>query len=312
MKYLFTLFALITSINFLSAQNVSTSPVGYRTDTIPAGNMPYAPSFVHADAFAGTISGLAESGGNTVVSLAGAALTTSTYDEGSNFPAYYLEITESGSSEGYSFDIISNTADSVTVKGLLSSSFSLAGTENVVVRKHMTIGDIFSGSTASLTSYSDSVKIFNSDNTITLLYWDGSVWTPDFANDRSLKPIYPGRGFLTSFAGSVELTVDGNVKTTKTKVPVYAGQVNLIGTLAPSDTDIDGFNAITTLQAYSDSIKVVSLDGTFSTQGTYYTDGSQMTRDFSSDHGTESIEGHSSALLSAGSNFYLTLPAAYP
>ena len=301
----------IASPGLLQAHTVSTAPVGYRTNTIPAGNTAYAPSFVHADSFVSNISSLTESGTNTIVTLSDATLTASAYNEGSSYPAYYLEITQSGDKEGYVFDIISNTASSVTVSSLLSSGFSLAGTESVVIRKHMTVGDVFSGSTDSLTAYSDSVKFFNDDGSITTLYWDGLQWTPDFSTNHSAKPVYPGEGFLTSFAGSVNLTVSGHVKTTKTRVPVYAGLVNLVGSMAPSDSDIDCFNCQSTFQAYSDSLKVVSQDGNFSTQGTYYSDGSAMTRDFATNHGAESFSGHNAALFSVGSDTYIICDEGY-
>ncbi len=317
--YAFTLATLLAflSVTSVNGQSVSTTPVGYRTDTIPAGSTAYAPSFVHTDTFVGQISSLSESGGNTVVTLTESSLTASALDEGSIYPAYYLEVTETGSKEGYVFDIISNTASSVTVSGLLASGFgldgneTLSGSETIVIRKHMTVADIFAGSTGSLVAYSDSVKLFNDDSSITLLYWDGTMWTPNFVADHSYKPIYPGEGFLTSFASSVSLTINGHVKTTKTKVPVVAGLVNLVGNLAPSDTDINGFNANTTLQAYSDSVKIVSQDGSFTTQNTYYTTGSVMTHDFSTDHGGDSVTGHNAALFSVGSSAYITLPAAY-
>ena len=308
---------LASSVSLLTAQTVSTTPVGYRTDTIPAGNIPYAPSFVHADTFNGQISSLSEAGGLTTVTFTESTLTATALDEGTFYPAYYLEVTETGAYEGYSFDIISNTASTVTVSGLLSSGFglsssqTLAGTESVAIRKHMTVGDIFSDATSALTAYSDTVKFFNDDNTITLLYWDGTMWTPDFSANHTNKPIYPGEGFLTSFAGSVSLTTNGHVKTTKTKVPVKAGLVNLVGSLAPSDTTVDGLNAVSALVPYSDSVRVVSQDGNFTTQKTYYTDGSQMTTNFTGNDGSDVLQGHNSALFSAGSNTYITLPAAF-
>ena len=123
--------------------------------------------------------------------------------------------------------------------------------------------------------------------------------------------LFIGEGFLTSFASSVSLTINGHVKTTKTKVPVHAGLVNLVGCLAPSDTTVDGLNATSSLVPYSDTVRVVSQDGNFTTQSTYYTDGSMMTKDFATNSGSDSFVGHNSALLSAGSNTYITLPAAF-
>ena len=303
---------LMASFGLLQAQTVSTTPVGYRTDTIPAGNTAYAPSFVNADTYAGTITLLNESGPNTIVTCADfSAITAGSLDEGTLYPAYYLEITESGNKEGYVFDIISNTTTGVTVSGLLSSDFSLTGTESIVIRKHLTLNDVFASATSSFTAYSDSVKFFNDDSTISVLYWDGTKWTPDFSANHSTKPIYPGEGFLTSFASSVPVTISGHVKTTKTKIPIFAGLVNLVGCMAPSDSNFNSFDTINAFQAYSDSIKKVSRDGNFSNQGTYYTDGNKMTRNFSDNHGSETFIGSSAALFSVGSDMYITCNEAF-
>lgn len=299
---------LLGSFGLLQAQTVSTTPVGYRTDTIPAGNNPYAPTFVHADSFAGSMSSLSESGSNTIITLDNATLTASAFDEGSTYPNYYLEITQSGSTEGYLFDIVSNSTTTVTVSGLLASGFSLAGTESVVIRKHMTIGDLFSGATGL--NLSDTLKFFNSNGTSTQFFWDGSKWSSNFVNDDTNRVIYPGTGFIGVFSQNVLLTSTGHVKTTKTKVPLYGGAINFVSPLAPSNTTIGGHNATEAL-ALSESIMVFNQDGSLSTKGQYFYDGSKMTKDFVNDHASDGFNGHNASLISVGSDKYITFPAAY-
>ena len=313
--YIPLVLPVLTSLGLLQAQTVSTTPVGYRTDTIPAGNNPYAPTFVHADSFVSNISSLTESGTNTIVTLSDATLTASAYDEGSSYPAYYLEITEEGTNEGYVFDIVSNTTNTVTVSGLLtsgsallSSGFSLTGTESVAIRKHMTLSDLFTGATGL--SLADSLKFFKSNGTYMQYFWDGSKWTSDFVADDSSCVIYPGTGFIGVFSQSVTLTSTGHVKSTKTKVPLYSGAINFVSPLAPSDTTIGGHQATDTLDL-AESIKVFNQDGSLSTKGEYFYDGSKMTKDFTNDHSSDSFKGHNASLVTVGSDKYITFPAAY-
>ena len=299
--------ALLPSL--ASAQSsATTNPVGYRTDTIPAGNTPYAPSFVHEDAYAGQMSALVESAGNTTVTILNGAMTADAFNEGATFPAYYLEITEPGSDQGYVFDVISNTADEVVVAGLLSSGFFLSGDETIAIRKHLTLGDIFDG--AKGLSPADSIKLFNDDGATSQFFWDGAQWTADFVNDDSVLPIYPGTGFMATFSSSVTITITGTVKTTDTKVPLYAGVINFISALAPSDTTVDGLNATASLDL-SESIKVFSQDGSLAVSAEYFYDGAQMTKDFVNDGGGDGLVGSNSFLVTVGADKYLSIPAAY-
>ena len=301
------LLPLVLGAITLSAQ-VATSPVGYRTDTIAAGNVPYAPTFVNADSASGSIGGVTVNTDNAVITFTGSALTVDAYNEGTTFPNYYVEVT-SGTNEGYSFDVISNTADSITVAGDLSS-FNLS-TESIVIREHLTVGDIFAGSSASLAAYADSVKFFNNDGTTTVFYWIGTGWSSDFATDESDKPVYPGTGFIATFASSVELVVSGSVKTTKTKVPVYAGLVNFVSSMQPSDTTAGGFNGVEAFAAYADSLKTFNSDGSLSQDKVYYSISTSMSSDFVNDESADFVSGANSPLVTVGQNKYMTMPAAF-
>ena len=300
--------ALLAS-NHIAAETVSTDPVGYRSTALPSGNIPFAPSFVHANSYNAQTGGIVENAESSTVTLVDGAMSVGVYDEGATYPVYYLEITEVGSDQGYVFDVISNTATTVTVAGLLTSDFSLSGDETVAIRKHMTIGDVFQG--AALQAYADSVQFYNEDGSTSQFFWDGLMWTPDFAANHSDRPVYPGHGFMVTLAAPSNLTLTGTVKTTATKVPVYAGVINFIASLAPSDAIIGELGFVSVLQAYADSVKMFSQDGMLSTDGLYYSDGIKMTKDFSSDNGSDEIKGDNSFLVTVSGNKYITLPPAY-
>jgi hypothetical protein len=143
----------------------------------------------------------------------------------------------------------------------MSTDFSLDGDETIAIRKHMTIGDIFEGSTGQLQAFADSVKIFADDGSTSSLFWDGVKWTADFVSDNSARPVYPGNGFIAAFGGSVDVTLTGSVKATATKVPVYAGVLNFVTAIAPSDTTVGDLDLVSVLVPFSENIKVLSQDG---------------------------------------------------
>lgn len=310
---LFTLCVTAAIVAAPIAAVADTVPVGFNTISVTAGNNPIAPTFVHPDSVATVASAFVENpgAGETEITLANVILTTNEFGPSAAFPAYYLEITEAGSNQGYAFDIVSNTATKVTVTGLLTTDFSLSGTESIAIRKHMTIGDLFSASTSSLTAFSDSVKFFNSDGSTTSLFWDGTKWTSDTVADDSASPIYPGEGFLTVFGSAVDIVTTGTVKTTQSKVPVFASQLNLVAGVKPVDTTVGALGLVATLDIGSENIKVFQQNGSLAEDASYFTDGNVVTKDFVHDHGTDSIAGSSAFLLNVSSDKYWTAPAPY-
>lgn len=289
-----------------------TTPSGYTSSTIPAGNNPFAPGLTHDDTHSATMIGIVESGTDTTISFAPSSFTAAEFDAGTLYPLYYLEITDPGAAgnQGYVFDVLSNTDFKIVVPVRLGTDFGLSGTEQITVRKHMTVGDLFESATG-LAAFSDSVKFFHDDNTTTSLFWDGTNWTPDFATDHSTFPIYPGSGFLTVFGGEVNVTVFGAVKTTPTKVPVYGGAINFVSGLTPVDTTVGDLNLVPSLAPFSENIKMFNQDGTLSELASYFTDGLVMTKDFATDHGADPVSNSDSFLLNVGSDKYWTVPAAY-
>ncbi len=258
--------ALLSSAAFFALSNavaVTTSVVGYTSTTLPAGNSLFAPAFVNPTSAAGVLSGV--SAGETS-SLTVSGLSSGAFDEGANFPLYYVEIlndtnlSDSIDTEGLILDIISNTESSVTV-GADVSGLGLVGDEQYVIRKHLTLTDLTDGATG-LSNF-DGATIYNASapGSVDSYLYNGGVWQ-EFDGafvDRPNVVIYPGTGFVFSLQGSVTLVVDGEVKETATQVPLYANQPNFVGVMKPLanfDMDSDGavqdalvnFEGLTTYQ----------------------------------------------------------------
>jgi hypothetical protein len=150
-----------------------------------------------------------------------------------DFPTHYLEIT-SGAYEGYSFDVSSNTASSVTVSGLPAG---VNGTTiSYVIRPHLTLGDL---DASGLPDGNIVLNVFNNPNVsaTTYLYDSGGNWydgSGSFLMNHAV--IYPGNGIsLNNTGGACQVNFTGVVKASKTAIPVYQqASQNLVGPMNPS------------------------------------------------------------------------------
>ncbi|ADE55385.1 hypothetical protein [Coraliomargarita akajimensis] len=236
-----TIFAAsVLGLAVSSASAVTTEVVGYTSTTLPGGaGSIFAPSFINANAFQGSITGTTP-GAESVLSLAG--LSASAYDAGEIFPAYYLEVLDDTNgadgldTEGLVLDVVSNGTGSVTVVGDVSA-LGLQGDEQVAIRKHLTLGQLFDGATGLL-QFTDVVSIYNGSGAGTLDSYvpDGAGgWLDlsDFVTVGTDAVIYPGTGIVLNNVQDVTIVASGTVKETPTQVPLYAGTVNLIGVMKP-------------------------------------------------------------------------------
>ena len=116
-------------------------------------------------------------------------------------PLYYVEIlndTNSGDgvdTEGLIVDIVSNSASSVVVAAD-ADALGLEGDEQIAIRKHLTIGDVFDGA-VGLPPFGSPVTIFNEDGPGTAISHvsngsGGFVLTSDFTTISTDAPVYPG------------------------------------------------------------------------------------------------------------------------
>jgi hypothetical protein len=275
---LFSGAALLTSSAF--AQTVATDPVGYTSTTLPAGagNL-FAPAFVNGDSYGGLIINSA-AGASSTLTVSG-SLASGAFDESSDvanvskgYPKYYLEVlndTNGGDSidtEGLVIDIISNTGTTVLVAAD-TSMLGIQGDENVAIRKHYTLGDLFAGSTG-LVGYTDAITIYNEDGPGTAVGHlpdgaGGFILGADFVTVSTDAPIYPGTGFVINNTGSVNIVPTGTVKLTDTQVVIYGGSVvNVVSAMKPfSSVDLASDGRLNdALADYTDAGNTYTTDGT--------------------------------------------------
>jgi len=265
-----TLAILVAAVMAGNAQpTTASSPVvGYSKISCPSGTVIVVPTFVKSDLYAGSSVIAADGFGCTAFST-GARSPNS----GSSYPKSYVEIT-SGAFEGYTFDIISNTATKLSAAGIPAN---LVGqTVTIAVRDHLTLDDFVSGQTG-LVDYDSGVSIYNPNGTTSVRYFATTTWVAeDYSTPAGDTVIYPGSGFTLSSAGA-SFTFTGVVKATKTVIPLYTGAVNIVGPLNPSNSNfITQIGIASGLEPYDDGINSFSTNGQMSIVSTYYSDGTDI------------------------------------
>ena len=259
------LITLAFSLTSLVAQTVSTPIVGFSKVSAPAGGRIVAPVFVKAAVYSGT----AIVSGQTLSGTFSSSLNPTSFSDRPNYPTHYVEIT-SGANEGLSFDVVSAGPSGVTVSGIPPA---LNGASvSIVVRPHITLADV-AASASGLQDYSDAITIFRENNQkASYIYTTSGIVADDYSTPADNVVVYPGTGVVLNNGAQVTFTFSGQVKTTKTIVPVYAGE----SIIAPVDPQggkkVSQINIAGALAPYSDAFSVISTSGDLGASS-FYSDG---------------------------------------
>jgi len=324
---------LATTLSSVNAQTSSSTPViGYYKQTIPPGNTPVVCGFTTKKEFQGAMTSTTPGSPNSVITQTGAGWTVNQFQTSAN-PAtqssHFVEVlTGPAGAVGMIYDIVSNTATTVTVEG---STSILTGTVTYCIRKHATLGSILPGG-GGLNVGSDTVSIVNQDASIEQFDYNGGNWEDvGSLDDGTNKVIYPGQGFIITRGGATPatITVGGNevsyVKGGPTKVPLYhhngtptrnmVGLINpLVSDAGPTDFNTLGnFGLVAGLNAGSDTVDVFKVDGTFKTIATYVSNGGNLEDVGSLEDGTnvQIRNGNSFRVIVTGDRV-ITIPQTHP
>jgi hypothetical protein len=275
------LSAALLAVSAAIGQTATSPTVGFSTLSCPAGSSIVVPTLVNSSVFQGQAA--ISSDGLTITPVTAPGWTAGTYskttfsDGRPNYPKYYAEVV-SGGNEGLVLDIDNNSATALTMILPVTPSALRGTTVQIAVREHVTLDKIATGATG-LNDIVDSADVYNTNGTrSTRLYSSGTWMTDDFTYNAGHTVIYPGYGFVLSCSGAVTLNFMGEVKPTKTQVPVYANIVNIVGPLSPaSEQKLYNNTLATALQPILDSFNTFSTDGALTIQSSYLSDGSQIT-----------------------------------
>jgi hypothetical protein len=270
-----TLAILVAAVMAGNAQSTVTSQVvGYQKVSLPVGGKALAPTFVKASVYQGAVTISGSTVTFTGTPLQGLILGPTTFSSVDNFPRYYAEVVSTDSPYcGYSFDIGSNTSSSVTSANIPSG---LTGSVAIQIRPHVTLADLDPTSMND----GDSVNFLNdpSGNQFTFYMVGGDWYNGNFNPGYAHVPIYPGTGVIYSGQTSeVTITLKGNVKTTKTAVPVsMSAYGNIIAPVNPSTVvDLKG-QGLTQYLNDGAAFTKYTTDGTFVEDSTFYTISGQV------------------------------------
>ena len=339
-RYLSTaiLLACLTGTHAQTTLTSSTPVIGFYKQTISQGNNPLVCGLVTKKLFQGAMTSHTPGTSNSVISQSGGAWTANQFQTTANpstDSSHYIEIL-SGVHTGLALDIVSNTSNTLTVEGNTSALpanpvSGLAGSESYCIRKHATLGEILPRGGGL--NISDTVTLYNSNNTATLVSWGGTIWEDAFSgDDRSTLPIYPGQGFVVNHISNtpVTLTVGGGtvsyVKSGVTKVPLYVSSNpsrslrNMVGAINPlvsdspgTDTTPLGSFGLTAGLLSSDVIQLTPANGPFSASSSYGVEGNTIVDNFTGDDVTTAPVRNGTAIrIRTSGDRVLTIPQSHP
>jgi len=301
------LVAGVCLLNSSLAQTVSTPIVGFAKEQLPAGQHFFSPSFLKAPVYTGTgtlsgnvVSGISVSGG----------LGLTTFTDRANFPTHYLEIT-SGSYAGTYYDISSNTATSVVLAE--TPNVAAAGSVSVVIRPHVTLGDVITAD-SGIGEYSDSISVYDNSGSFSSYYFaEGVVTGDDFATSMAHVPVPQGKGVGINTGSNLQVTTTGQVRQAPLRVAAYPGAVNVIGSANPSSsTKLIDLSLGQELSAYSESVTIYDTSGNLNLVAIAYSDGSSPTDDNFNPYSSStspSVATKGAMRVNVDSAKYITLPS---
>lgn len=294
------------------AQTSATAPAAATvTVQVPSGTSVIALPVVHAPVFQAQISQFVADGSSWTLKFNAPGFTPGAFkSESAGFATHYAEVVSEHPLQGAGFSITGQTADSVTVAGI--DGESLAFNATLAIRPHRTLGEVFAGAEADL-SIGDHVRIFRDGASPFVRYdWNGSFWTGDGSSNHNARPIEPGRGIVVTLAAPATLKWTGWIKQTPTRIRVFAGAVNLIGTGSPISRNLVDLQLASQLDPYVDQVKLLSADGTLTSLATVINTGTLLTGDFQTDAGPTVVPFQSAYVVIPDRNVFWLLPPPQP
>jgi len=227
-------------------------------------------------------------------------LSPTSFTDRPNYPRYYVEIT-SGVYEGQRFDVSSNTSSNVYVYNLPNYLNNQTNVP-ISIRPHFTLSDLVQ-ITPGLTEYSDTITFYFLNQVNSYIYTSsGFVSAEDYTTPMGQVVIYPGNGAVLCVASQAALTFYGQVKSTKTIVPVYCG-VNIVAPIDPQGSNT--ISVASVLDPYSDTMTYVSIDGSL-TLKPFYSDGINLLNENYSPTTSPLLETGNGVILNVATDRYWT------
>ncbi|MCC5806229.1 MAG: hypothetical protein JJU00_07860 [Opitutales bacterium] len=288
----------------LHATSVYTDPVGAVVSELEPGLHVVSGLFVKEKQFQGALSGI----NGVTLSVSNGDL--SAYGGGD----YFVEVV-SGDLEGLMMDIVSSTADSITVESRFSSLLGdIDSGDSIAIRQHQTLEDLFAS--ADFGSAASAVAIFydvEGNETQLVNNSPSGDWADAFSGVPANPVVRPGMGFALFLGEASSMTSVGSVKVGRSLVELNGDFApNIVGTLNPaSGLTLASSNLSEAITADQDVVVFLGVDGS-ETQVVYSSASGNFIDAITSENLDSSEIGPGSGVfVFSGDSIYWDVPAAY-
>ncbi len=263
----------------------TSSIVGFYDVTIPAGNSAWVCGLVTANSYEAACVNVTTNGsGKAQVQFSAPGWTVGEFD------LHYAE-PQSGICAGLPIDILSNTADTLTLD-IDPSEAGLVTGMTFIVRKHATLAGLLPTGGGFL-PFSDTISLLGSTGLQTTYFFNNGTnnWINILGEDASNVIVRPGQGFVVQLSSPLTVTFGTgevcHLKTTPTLVRINANAPNIIGSMNPlggSTTSLGSMGIATSLQPFNDSLVILN-PGPLSQGGTFLSTGTSLINSGTGDDG---------------------------
>lgn len=230
MKIKFTpvlaLAGLLTATTAYAQETVYSDPVGVMTVELPGGSdTRLGVPFANAPSFASTVSAV----GTDFITLSGNPDFTPDQfaPSAEGFPTYYV-LFSGGVESGLYLDILSNTADTLTMSLGSETTENIEVGDPVSIIPHKTLAEIFEGATVPAGTrvflYDNSAVGVNKSSSAIITYFEGFGWFQGATLSDSL-PVKRNQGIIVrtpSGAPTLEIAFAGNVSMINERIRIPA------------------------------------------------------------------------------------------
>lgn len=316
MKVKLSLLAGVVSLAAVTgafAQTAVTDPVGYITLNVSGGGSTAAPvlSYIGATLVNKTeFSGPYTASGQSSLTFADGSFTAGQFDAAAGVPQYYVEIT-SGANAGVWTDIVSNTANALTLADDISGLAGASG--SAVIRKHHTIASLFGAENsagflggADVASADELQVIDAATQSQTTIFYStddlNSGWVTSAGQPAGNFIVPPGVGIKVSRKAADPLPIIqvGHVKTGQTWLPIEQG-INVLN--VPLATGVTLGNSQLSESGLTGGADIAGADEVGTIDAGVFTSYFFSTDDLNSGWVTAAGAGAADKLLAEGTGF---------
>ena len=180
----------------------------------------------------------------------------------SDHSRFYIEI-KSGPQKGKILDIISNDTNHLTIEK--DTLFDIEQEFDFILRKHITISQIFENIEPYLTAWADGIKFWDNKGNMLFFMWTGDSWIDFNYNNADEFPAHPGYGLIGAMAHASPYFIrTGYIKDSDLLVKIWKHDPelwnqDLISPLLPIDHSLASLNILDQIEEDKEVIQITGF-----------------------------------------------------